>query len=61
MISEYVCIYDNGKALKHCVKLTSNTCDNARLKFVEYLKTKDILNVDNKKLSLINYSYLMSI
>jgi len=60
-MDEYVCIYDNGRALKHCTKLTSDTCDNARLKFIEYLKTKDILTIDSKKLFLINYSYLGSI
>jgi len=57
-MNEYVCIYNNEDTLNHCVKLISDTCDNAKVKFIKYLKTKDIHNIDNSKIYLINYSYL---
>ena len=58
-MDEYVCIYDQERVMNHCVRTKANNVDEAKDKFIEYLKSKHhIKYIDTSKLYLINYSYL---
>jgi len=57
-MDEYVGIYDNGN-LSPCVKMKAKNIDDAKDKFILYLKNNKNINCINmSKLYLINYSYL---
>jgi len=60
-MDEYIAICDEGRPLQRCVKLKANNVDDAKDKFCKYLKTKGIIDTENKKLYFIPLAYVKSI
>lgn len=58
-ITNYICMYDNEEILKPCAKVRAAHVDEAKDKFVLYLKNKEnIKNVNLNQLYIVNYKYL---
>jgi len=60
-MDDYIAICDDGRTLQLCVKLKANNVDEAKNKFCEYLKTRGIINTQDKKLYFIPLAYVRTI
>lgn len=58
-MNKYVCIYDEEYVMNHCIKTEAKNIDEAKDKFVEYLKTEhNIIFVRMNRVYIVNYSCL---
>jgi len=60
-MDKYIAICDTGSALQRCIKLKANNVDEAKSKFCNYLETKGVTNIQDKKLYFIPLAYVKTL